>query len=364
MIWTLRKKIFIGFSIVLVLLVVVFVWAFVYLLMLGQASNAILKDNYNSILAADNMVGAIERQDSAILLVILSYEKDGVKQFHDNERIFLQWLARARDNITEEGESLAVDTIDTEYSAYLVDFSNLRQLHNVDPKKTALFYHETVLPTFNLVRDKCLRLREINQNAMFGTSDRARHISENSVMSMTVIGIVTIIIGIAFSLYLSNRLVRPIKQITEAMRKVSENDYDSKVSISSDDELGALADQYNDMIERLEAYHDLNIGQIISEKQKNEAIIRNIDDGVIVIDTEYKIANINPTAVEIRGIELNVMQGKHFLEVVKNEQLFNYVKQSMESGQPPTIEVGLNTITIKHRDITQYYMFSITPVHQ
>ena len=364
MILTLRKKIFIGYSIVLVLLVVVFIWAFVYLLMLGKASNAILKNNYNSILAADNMIGAIERQDSAILLLILGYEEDGVKQFHDNEKVFLQWLARARDNITEEGESSAVDTIDTGYSSYLVDFSNLRQLHNVDPKKTALFYHETVLPTFNLVRDKCLRLREINQNAMFRTSDRARHISENSVMSMTVIGIVTIIIGIAFSLFLSSRLVRPIKQITEAMRKVSENDYDSKVSISSDDELGALADQYNDMIERLKAYHDLNIGQIISEKQKNEAIIRNIDDGVIVIDTEYKIANINPTAVKFLGIELNVMQGKHFLEVVKNEQLFDYVKQSMESGQSPIIEEGLNTITIKHGDITQYYMFSITPVHQ
>ena len=81
MIWTLRKKRFIGYSIVLVLLVVVFIWAFIYLLMLGQASNAILKNNYNSILAADNMVGAIERQDSAILLVILGYEKDGVKQY-------------------------------------------------------------------------------------------------------------------------------------------------------------------------------------------------------------------------------------------------------------------------------------------
>jgi len=364
MIWTLRKKIFIGYSIVLALLVVVFIWAFVYLLMLGQASNAILKNNYKSILAADNMIGAIERQDSAILLVILDYSKDGVRQFHDNERIFLQWFTKAKDNITEEGETEAVNAIDTGYSSYLVDFSNLIQLHNIDPKKTALFYHETVLPTFQLVRDKCLRLREINQAAMSRTSERARHISENAVGSMTVIGIVAVIIGISFSLFLSNRLVKPITQITEAMKKVSENNYDSKVLVASKDELGGLADQFNVMIERLKAYHDLNIGQIISEKQKNEAIIRSIDDGVIVIDTEYKIANINPTAVKFFGIESNAIQGKHFLEVVKNEQLFSYVKQSIESGQPPTIGEELNTLAIKHGDALQYYMFSITPVYQ
>ena len=88
MIWTLRKKIFIGYGITLLLMVLILVWAFINLWDLGQASDAILKENYKSILAAENMVYAIERQDSAILLVFVGYEEQGWKQFRENESEF------------------------------------------------------------------------------------------------------------------------------------------------------------------------------------------------------------------------------------------------------------------------------------
>jgi len=78
MTWTLRKKIFIGYGITLVLMGLILVWAFLHLWDLGKASEAILRENYRSILAAENMVYALERQDSAVLLILLGYEpKDG-----------------------------------------------------------------------------------------------------------------------------------------------------------------------------------------------------------------------------------------------------------------------------------------------
>ncbi len=53
---------------VLILMGLILIWAFLNLWSLCQASDAILRENYRSILAAENMVYAIERQDSAILL--------------------------------------------------------------------------------------------------------------------------------------------------------------------------------------------------------------------------------------------------------------------------------------------------------
>jgi NtrC-family two-component system sensor histidine kinase KinB len=81
MVWTLRKKIFIGYGITFVLMVLILVWAFINLWDLGQTSSAILKENYKSILAAENMVYAIKRQDSAILLMFLGYQEKGWNQF-------------------------------------------------------------------------------------------------------------------------------------------------------------------------------------------------------------------------------------------------------------------------------------------
>ena len=184
MLWTLRKKILIGYGITLAVAMVVFVWAFVNLLRLGRASDAILSENYRSILAAENMIDAIERQDSATLLIIMGYGDEGLDQFRRNETAFLQWLGRAKDNITIEGEDKIINTIDTGYSSYLVSFSSLGLLLQAEPKKAAAFYHEKVLPSFRSVRDACIHLRDINEETMVKASDHARSVARKATWSM------------------------------------------------------------------------------------------------------------------------------------------------------------------------------------
>ena len=319
MVWTLRKKIFIGYGITLVLMVLVLIWAFINLWELGQASDAILKENYKSILAAENMVYAIERQDSAILLVFAGYEEQGWKQFREHESEFLQWLARAKDNITVEGEAKIVNMIETEYSKYLNYVSELRPISVTGPRKTGAFYHEMILPSFLSVRDTCIRLREINQENMFKISDRARYIAKRAIWSMAIIGIAAMGIGIGFSLLLSNLLTKPVRQMVEATQKIAEGNYDTQISAHSSDELGRLTDEFNLMTKKLKGFHDLNIEQIMAEKQKSEAIIRSIDDGIILVDAEFKVTGMNPMARRILNIQPDEPQNRHFLEVVKSE---------------------------------------------
>ena len=362
MVWTLRKKIFIGYGITLVLMVLVLVWAFINLWDLGQASDAILKENYKSILAAENMVYAIERQDSAILLVFAGYEEQGWKQFRENESEFFQWLARAKDNITIEGEETIVKSIETGYSSYLQHVVELKSISIGSPRKTATIYHEAILPAFLSVRDTCIRLREINQQNMFKVSDRARYIAKRAIWSMATIGIVAVGIGIGFSLLLSNLLTKPVRQMVEATQKIAEGNYDIQISAHSSDELGHLAEEFNSMTQKLKGFHDLNIEQIIAEKQKSEAVIRSIDDGIILVDAEFKVTGMNPMSRRILDIPSDGPQNRHFLEVVKSEPLFHYIQQSMESGKPPSIEEKENVFTVERNGTRYHYQFSITPV--
>jgi NtrC-family two-component system sensor histidine kinase KinB len=363
MVWTLRKKIFIGYGITLILMVLVLVWAFINLWELGQASDAILKENYKSILAAENMVYAIERQDSAILLIFVGYQEEGWNQFRENESQFFQWLGRAKDNITVEGEDKIVSMIETEYSKYLDHVSELRPISIAGPRKTGTFYHETILPSFLSVRNTCIRLRDINQENMFKVSDRARFIAKRAIWSMAVIGIAAVGIGIGFSLLLSNLLTKPVRQIVEATQKIAEGNYDIEISTHSSDELGRLTDEFNSMAKKLKGFHDLNIEQIIAEKGKSEAIIGSIDDGIILVDAEFKITGMNPMARRIIDVQPDMSQNRHFLEVVKSEQLFNYIRQSMESGKPPTIEEKENVFMVEREGTRRHYQFSIAPVY-
>ena len=53
------------------------------------------------------------------------------------------------------------------------------------------------------------------------------------------------------------------------------------------------------MAEKLKHFHDMNIDQILAEKRKSEAIIRSVDDGLVVVDEKLLITNINPKATTI-----------------------------------------------------------------
>ena len=129
---SLRKKIIIGYGIAFTLLVLVLFWAIVNLYQLGKASNAILKENYRSILAAETMINSLGLQDSAILLMLHGEKNDGLVQFRRNESIFLQWLGRAKDNITIEGEDRIVDSLEKAFNEYLVAFSRMLILNETD----------------------------------------------------------------------------------------------------------------------------------------------------------------------------------------------------------------------------------------
>ncbi|MDQ1327495.1 MAG: phosphoserine phosphatase RsbU/P [Candidatus Poribacteria bacterium] len=202
---TLSRKIIIGYSIVIFSMIVILIWSFVSLLGLGRG---ILKNNYISILAADNMSTAIERQNDAIFLIILGFFNEGSKQFKDNEKQFLQWFETEKDYITEEGESQVVKDIDTKYSLYLAQFSMLKNIYHIDRQKSIRFYYNTMLPSCQSVSNSCDNLREINQNSLIKIINRARFITTRSVWFMIVICIVAIGMGLGISLILSDLIAK------------------------------------------------------------------------------------------------------------------------------------------------------------
>lgn len=127
---TLKKKILIGYSVVFAFMGFVVMWAIINLASLGKATDAILSENYRSIIAAENMVDALERQDSGILILFLGDAEKGITQFRENEMIFLEWLARAKDNITITGEAELIQSINADYTIYSRQFSTLTDMRH------------------------------------------------------------------------------------------------------------------------------------------------------------------------------------------------------------------------------------------
>jgi NtrC-family two-component system sensor histidine kinase KinB len=359
---TLRAKILLGFGASLFLVAVILILAIILLLRLGRASDAILQENYVSTLAAENMINDIERQDSGVLLVLLNFKEMGFKEFRESEVSFLQWLGRAKDNITIPGEKEVVEAIEKNYTLYLQDISQLQLGSNSNLNQTISIYYDKVLPRFRTIRDTCIKLRNLNHEVMYAASKQARQLAEQAVLFISLIGGVTIIGGLSFSLLLAHFITRPVTELKNAVLNLAQGDYTVQVPVRGEGELALLAEAFNVMAEKLRHFHEMDIDQILVEKRKSEAIIRSVDDGLVVVDENLLITNINPKAKAVFQVEDEEAQGKHVLEVVRDDRIFQGIKYSLETGQSPRIEEGEDILTIQHGEQAQHFQTAVLPM--
>jgi len=362
---TLKKKILIGYGVAFALMGLVIAWAVTNLISLGKATDAILSENYRSILAAENMVDALERQDSGILIMFLGADERGIDQFRKSEKMFLEWLARAKDNTTIQGESELVQSIETYYSEYLQLFSRLTDLHDAaqnSQRRSLTTYKDSVHPLFTKVREACIELRYLNEKTMYGASVRANHVAKRAIWSTVLVAASALIVALIFSVFLAERIVQPIRRFMEASRKISSGDYAIQVPVETGDELGCLAGEFNQMAEQLGHYHEMNIEQIISEKKKGEAILSSIEDGLVVFDTTLKVTGINPAARRLLGLEFTESSILQCKEIIPDPNVCDLIHKTVESGIQPKVPDEERIVSIPEGERTRHYLFSVTPI--
>jgi NtrC-family two-component system sensor histidine kinase KinB len=362
---TLKKKILTGYGVAFTLMGLVVVWAVMNLVSLGKATDAILRENYRSILAAENMLGALERQDSGVLLLFLGDTEKGISQFHENEAIFLQWLARAKDNITIQGEAELVHSIEGNYAKYRQQFSELTELsgaRSAAGRFSPTMYQQTMYPSFAEVRDACTQLRKLNEETMYAASVRAGQVARRAIWSTAGVAASALIVALLFSLLLAERIVRPLRRFMAASRKISMGDYSVQVPVETEDELGRLAGEFNQMASQLAHYHEMNIEQIISEKNKGDAILSSIEEGLVVFDTHLKVTGINPAARHMLNLEFSESTTPHCTDILPVPNICEVIQRTVDTGMQPNIPEDERIITLTQGEGSRHYLFSATPV--
>jgi len=337
---SLKAKIFIGYLLVAFILVIVTFWAITNFTSLSDAINNIMVENYESIKATESMIEAIERQDSSILVMINGPTEEGRTTFRQNEQGFYKWLARAEDNITIEGEAEILGKISSSYSTYINRFDEF--YHQPVENKWG-FYNEEILPLFETIKNEIRNLRHLNQDQMVYAQERADSRAEGAMISTSIISLIAILLAIGFGLYLSNQILKPINKLKGAIQKIAEKNFEQKIEVYSNDEIGQLASDFNKMIDRLQDYEKINVSKLIAEKEKSEVIVNNITSPIIVTDDENRVVLLNEAAKDLFKINIDVVDNYHLLEIIKNEELFELIKNDNEQeNNNKTIDITSN----------------------
>src|SRR4051794_9745889 len=107
----LRTKLLLGYAGFVLALGLLGGWSARTLNQMSAVSGRIIAENYDSVVAAQDMKESLERQDSAAVFDLLGERERAQRQFADHRARFDAALARARSNITETGERDVVDAI-------------------------------------------------------------------------------------------------------------------------------------------------------------------------------------------------------------------------------------------------------------
>jgi two-component system, NtrC family, sensor histidine kinase KinB len=333
---TLRTKLLSGYGVFITALVVLGAWSAWRLHEMGKVSRRIMSENYDSVVAAQEMKETLERQDSAALFALLGAREKALTQLREHRARFDQNFQKAANNITEPGETEAVAAIRRDRDIYYQRFDAFIS------RATSDTYFTQLEPQFNQLRADCEHLLQLNQHAMLFKAETAAGVAQLWFYRTLLIAGVLVAASVVLAFLLAQRIVGPLRRLTESTVKIAGGDLNASVVVDSDDEVGTLAAEYNRMAESLRQLRSSDMGKLLMAQQTTEAAIDSLYDPVIVTDGEGRVTKLNPAAEEIFGSEKE-NSGMHVGQVARDERIAGAVAEALESQRPVAVE-GMSSV--------------------
>jgi NtrC-family two-component system sensor histidine kinase KinB len=298
---SLRQRVLLSYLFLMLVLMLAGAWGIYHFVVLGRAVDRILRNNYRSILAAENMKEALERQDSAAMFHVAGHDQKARAQYLIYADRFRHQYLDAANNITEVGEPEIVADIDRQFRAYTALIQPFLARGHSPGASASYFAH--LEPAFVRLKDRCDDLLHLNQAAMVRANARAIQLSQRATWSTVVMGMLALCLVTAFGLRFSEAIVAPLRTLAATAQRVGEGYLDQEIPVTSQDEIGVLAQEFNRMEARLREYREREAGRLQVAEQRSDVAMNSLYDPVLVTDAAGNVTALNDAAEELFGPE-------------------------------------------------------------
>jgi PAS domain S-box-containing protein len=307
--------------------VAVTVWAIYNFKRLTDALDSILGETYPNIVAVEKMASSIERHEHALSSILNLDIENGRTEFSDAKNDFYRWFQRTDENRALPEAGPILDNIRSTYDGYLIVTDSLIALaDNGQFKEAKAFYASIVRPFSQRLSDNCFWLIEDNQKEMEKVERQARTTSHEAAIAVLVASLLAVALSVVTVWQFTKRIILPAERLTETVHKIGRGRLDLKIDIQTNDEVGELSREFNKMTERLRRFEELNIEEILSEKQKSETIVESIADAIIVCDSDSNVQLINHSAEILLGVAERDLIGKRVADSITDARLLGVLQ--------------------------------------
>jgi len=159
---------------------------------------------------------------------------------------------------------------------------------------------------------------------------------QNMILNLVFLGL---FLAFIFSLFLSfgfsNQVTKPLRQMVEVGKKMSEGDFTRRIKIKTKDEIQELGKTLNQMSVELSE----KIAEITEDRSRLQSILSSMIEGILAVDHRGKVLLANDALS--RMFELNAsLYGKPHYEVIRDPELNEFIQEVLSSGQEKRNEIS------------------------
>ncbi|NOZ37187.1 MAG: HAMP domain-containing protein [Gammaproteobacteria bacterium] len=158
------------------------------------------------------------------------------------------------------------------------------------------------------------------------------------ILTLSLVLLLSILTAIWAAFYAARRMTAPIYDLVEGTRAVAAGNYDKRLPLPGNDELGFLVTSFNDMTWKIaQAREEASNSQQQLQAQHTylETVLANLSSGVLTLDSKLNLRTCNKTASQILGLDIDT-----------------YLQQPLKmlAKKNPGLQVFIDTVSSRHAD--------------
>jgi len=151
--------------------------------------------------------------------------------------------------------------------------------------------------------------------------------NNKTIQNALILGILAIILMAIVTYIVLYKTMKPLDELVEGVKAVGRGDRNHIISISSRDELGVLAREFNNMVESLKNWEL----QLKESEAQYRSLFDRVQHGIVIFDVNGKIIKSNPAFFELLGYDsVNDIINKNISTFVANPEEIQHMLSELE----------------------------------
>ena len=159
-------------------------------------------------------------------------------------------------------------------------------------------------------------------------------------ISASVVGAIALVL----TYLIAGRIMRPLYRLTDAAEAVAAGDYQQRIPVGTEDEVGTLARAVDHMRRALTR----QVAELRENSQRLETVLSSMLEGVLAVNADQRVLFANDASRSLLGIETREVIGRPLLEVTRNRIVREAVEEAFRLDEPYEFEFEVSSLTRRY----------------